>query len=129
MKAGVLEMPLLEQVKEPLSAIQPMKAVFDQNFVKRINGPNIKTGGSKMDQAEMVMDDIRQFQKRTGVARMTMIWCGSTEVYHEAGGGARHAEGLRVRAAEERSGDLAEPDLRLRGAEIGRALRQRRAAS
>jgi myo-inositol-1-phosphate synthase len=83
-KAGVLEMSLLEQVKEPLSAVQPMKAVFDQSFVKRLRGPNIKTGGSKMDQAEMVMDDIRQFQKRTGVARMAMIWCGSTEVYHEA---------------------------------------------
>ncbi len=52
-KAGVLEMPLLEQVKEPLSAIKPMKAVFDQNFVKRIHGPNVKTGGSKMDYAEM----------------------------------------------------------------------------
>jgi myo-inositol-1-phosphate synthase len=82
-KAGVLEMSLLEQVKEPLSAVQPMKAVFDQSFVKRLRGPNIKTGGSKMDQAEMVMDDIRQFQERTGVARMAMIWCGSTEVYHE----------------------------------------------
>jgi myo-inositol-1-phosphate synthase len=61
-----------------------MKAVFDQNFVKRIKGPNIKAEGSKMEHAEMVMDDIRQFQKRTGVARTTMIWCGSTEVYHEA---------------------------------------------
>jgi myo-inositol-1-phosphate synthase len=66
-----------------LSAIKPMKAVFDQNFVKRIQGPNIKAKGSKMDQAEMVMDDIRQFQQRTGVARTTMIWCGSTEVYHQ----------------------------------------------
>src|SRR5215470_11500369 len=83
-KAGVLEMPLLEQLKEPLSAITPMKAVFDQSFVKRLNGPNIKTGGSKMDYAEMVMDDIRQFQARTGVSRMAMIWCGSTEVFHEA---------------------------------------------
>jgi myo-inositol-1-phosphate synthase len=83
-KAGVLETPLLQQLKEPLSAIRPMKAVFDQKFVKKITGPNIKTGGSKMDQAEMVMDDIRQFQKRTGVSRTTMIWCGSTEVYHEA---------------------------------------------
>src|SRR3954470_8778244 len=83
-KAGVLEMSLLEQVKEPLSAIKPMKAVFDQKFVKRLRGPNIKPAGSKMDHAEMVMDDIRQFQKRTGVARMAMIWCGSTEAYHEA---------------------------------------------
>jgi myo-inositol-1-phosphate synthase len=82
-KAGVLEMPLLEQLQAPLSAIRPMKAVFDQNFVKRINGPNIKTGGSKMEYAEMVMDDIRGFQSRTGVARTAMIWCGSTEVFHE----------------------------------------------
>src|ERR1035437_5968030 len=41
-KAGVLETALLEKVKAPLSAIKPMKAVFDQNFVKRIKGPNIK---------------------------------------------------------------------------------------
>ncbi len=82
-KAGVLEMPLLEQLKTPLSSFEPMKAVFDQKFVKRLHGPNVKTGGSKMDYAEAVMDDIRQFQKRTGVARTVMIWCGSTEVYHE----------------------------------------------
>jgi myo-inositol-1-phosphate synthase len=82
-KAGVLEMPLLEQLKEPMSAIQPMKAVFDQKFVKRITGPNVKTGGTKMDYAEQVMDDIRKFKERTGVSRTTMIWCGSTEVYHE----------------------------------------------
>jgi myo-inositol-1-phosphate synthase len=83
-KAGVLEMPLLESLKQPLEAIEPMQAVFDQKFVKRLNGPNVKAGGSKMDYAEAVMDDIRQFQKRTKVSRMTMIWCGSTEVYHEA---------------------------------------------
>src|SRR3954466_7590867 len=81
-KAGVLEMSLLEQVKEPLSAVKPMKAVFDQKFVKRLNGPNIKTGGTKMDYAQQVMDDIEQFRKTSGVARMVMIWCGSTEVYH-----------------------------------------------
>ncbi len=82
-KAGVLETGLLDQLKAPLSAIRPMKAVFDQDFVKRLNGPNVKAGGSKMDYAEMVMDDIRGFQKRTGVARMAMIWCGSTEVFHQ----------------------------------------------
>jgi myo-inositol-1-phosphate synthase len=82
--AGVLDMPLLEQLKEPLSAIRPMQAVFDQSFVKRITGPNVKSGGSKMDLAQMVMDDIRQFQQRSGVSRTVMIWCGSTEVFHEA---------------------------------------------
>jgi myo-inositol-1-phosphate synthase len=83
-KAGVLEMSLLEQVKEPLQAIKPMKAVFDQSFVKRINGPNVMSGGSKMDYAQRIMDDIRSFKERSGVARTQMIWCGSTEVYHQA---------------------------------------------
>jgi len=82
-KAGVLEITLLEKLKEPLSAIRPMRAVFDQKFVKRLNGPNVMSGGSKMEYAERVMDDIRQFKRRTGVSRLTMIWCGSTEVYHE----------------------------------------------
>jgi myo-inositol-1-phosphate synthase len=83
-KAGVLEMSLLEQVKEPMQAIKPMKAVFDHDFVKRINGPNVMTGGSKMDYAQRIMDDIRNFKERTKVARTQMIWCGSTEVYHQA---------------------------------------------
>ena len=83
-KAGVLEPSLIEQVKGPLSALKPMKAVFDPSFVKKINGPHVKTGGSKMDYAEMVMDDIRQFQKQNNISRSVMIWCGSTEVYHQA---------------------------------------------
>ncbi len=82
-KAGVLDMSLLNQLKEPLSAIKPMPAVFDQEFVKRLNGPNIKARGSKMDHAEMVIEDIRRFKESTGVSRTTMIWCGSTEVFRK----------------------------------------------
>ena len=81
--ANVLEAALLEKVRQPLEEIQPMKAVFDQNYVKRIHGPNVKAGGSKMDHAEMLMDDIRQFQESTGASRLVMIWCGSTEVFHK----------------------------------------------
>jgi myo-inositol-1-phosphate synthase len=83
-KAGVLDRSLIEAVKEPLQAVKPMKAVFDQNFVKNLNGPNLKKGSSKMELAEMVMDDIRQFKKNSGASRLAMIWCGSTEVYHQA---------------------------------------------
>jgi len=82
-KAGVLEIPLLEQLKVPLSAMKPMPAVFDQEYVKRLNGPNLKPKGSKMDHAEMVMDDIRRFKQTTGVSRMIMIWCASTEVFRQ----------------------------------------------
>ena len=82
-KAGVLVIPLLEQLKVPLSAMKPMPAVFDQEYVKRLNGPNMKPKGSKMDHAEMVMDDIRRFKQTTGVSRMIMIWCASTEVFRQ----------------------------------------------
>jgi len=80
--AKVLEPSLLEQVREPLEKIKPMKAVFDHEYIKRIDGPNVKQGGTKMDKAEMLMEDIRKFQESTGVARTIMIWCASTEVFH-----------------------------------------------
>jgi myo-inositol-1-phosphate synthase len=81
-KAAVLDPALLEQVREPLEKIRPMDAVFEQDYVRRLNGPNVKEARTKMEKAEMLMDDIRRFQSRTGVARMVMIWCGSTEVFH-----------------------------------------------
>ena len=85
----------LEQVKEPLSAIKPMKAVFDHEYVRRIDGPNVKkTTGSKMDKAEALMQDICDFKKSTGASRLVMIWCGSTEVFHRPLGGAPDLEGF-----------------------------------
>jgi myo-inositol-1-phosphate synthase len=70
-------------VRAPLEQLHPMEAVFDQEYVRNIHGPNLKEARSKMDKAELLMDDIRQFQKRTGVVRSVMIWCGSTEVFHQ----------------------------------------------
>ncbi len=81
--AKVLDQALLEQLKEPLSAIQPMKAVFDQNYVRRINGPHVKKAANKFELAEAVMSDIQEFQRKNGCSRMVMIWCGSTEVFHK----------------------------------------------
>src|SRR5512143_3286939 len=56
LKAGVLERPLLEKVKEPLSAIRPMKAVFNQDYVRRLDGPNVKKGGTNMDKARLLIE-------------------------------------------------------------------------
>jgi myo-inositol-1-phosphate synthase len=83
LKAGVLERDLLDKVKPLLSSIKPRKAVFDHNYVKNIDGPNVKKGKSKMDLAEQVRDDIRQFKKSSGAARLITIWCGSTETFIE----------------------------------------------
>jgi myo-inositol-1-phosphate synthase len=82
-RAQVLERPILHQLKEPLSAIKPMKAVFDHEYVKRINGPNVKQGANKMELAQALMQDIRDFKTNNGCSRLVMIWCGSTEVFHK----------------------------------------------
>jgi len=79
--AKVLDKELLEQLKEPLSKIKPMKAVFDQDFVKRLNGTHIKTGANKMELAEQLRADIRNFLKDNDCDRAVIVWCASTEVY------------------------------------------------
>jgi myo-inositol-1-phosphate synthase len=81
--ASVLDPALLEKLQDPLHAIKPTKAVFDSEYIKRITGPNIKDRGSKMDKAEMLMEDIRQCQESTGASRLVVIWCASTEVFHK----------------------------------------------
>ena len=84
-KAGVLESSLLEQVKPFLSTIKPRKAVFDKNYVKKLDGPNVKKGKNKKELVEQVREDIRDFKKSSGADRLAMIWCGSTETFIEAG--------------------------------------------
>jgi myo-inositol-1-phosphate synthase len=79
--AGVLEPPLLDQIKPELQAIKPWPAVFDRQYVKRLDGPNVKKGKNKKELAEQLRDDIRRFKEQHQLDRLVMIWCGSTEVY------------------------------------------------
>jgi myo-inositol-1-phosphate synthase len=79
--AGVLEPAQLEQVRGELEAIKPMAAVFDQRYVKRLDGPNVKKGKNKRDLAEQVIADIRGFKEKHGCDRLVMVWTGSTEVF------------------------------------------------
>jgi myo-inositol-1-phosphate synthase len=84
-KAGVLEKELVEQLRPQLEAIIPMSAVFDPEYVKKINGPNVKTGATKVDLADQLRADIRGFIKRNELDRCVMVWCASTESYIDAG--------------------------------------------
>src|SRR5215471_1343945 len=93
-KAGVLDRSLLEQVKPFLSSIKPRTAVFDHNYVKKLDGPNVKKGKNKMELAEQVRDDIREFKQSSGADRLVMIWCGSTETFIEAGAAHKTVEAL-----------------------------------
>lgn len=79
--AGVLDRYTLEQLKPELEAIKPMKAVFDKKYVTKLDGPNVKTGATKMDLAEQLRQDIRDFKAKNNCDRLVMVWCGSTEIY------------------------------------------------
>jgi myo-inositol-1-phosphate synthase len=79
--AGVLEPALLDRVKSELKQIRPWPAVFDRRYVKRLDGPNVKTGRNKRDLAEQVRVDIQRFREEARVDRLVMIWCGSTEAF------------------------------------------------
>ena len=79
--AGVLKKELLDQLKPELEAIKPMKAVFDRRYVKRLDGHHVKKGKTKLELAEQLIDEIKQFKKDKGVDRLVMVWCGSTEIF------------------------------------------------
>jgi len=81
LKAGVLGKEHLEPVRKELERIKPMPAVFDRNYVKRLDGPNKKTGANKYELALQLMDDIKKFKQENSLSRLVMIWCASTEVY------------------------------------------------
>ena len=79
--AGVIEPSLLDKVRPELEQIRPWPAVFDQRYVKRLDGPNVKKGKNKKDLAEQVVADIRKFKSDHNLDRMVMVWCGSTEIF------------------------------------------------
>jgi myo-inositol-1-phosphate synthase len=80
-KAGVLEKTVLDAVRPEIEKVTPWPAVFNQEYVKRLNGPNVKTGKTKMDLAEQVMNDIDRFRAEHKLARLVMVNASSTEAY------------------------------------------------
>jgi myo-inositol-1-phosphate synthase len=108
-KAGVLERDLLDQIKPFLSSVKPRTAVFDRNYVKRLDGSNVKKGKNKMDLAEQLRADIREFKKSSGASRFVTIWCGSTEVFLKPG--EAHASVKAFEKAMQRNDEAIAPSM------------------
>jgi myo-inositol-1-phosphate synthase len=83
LEAKVLDRGLVEALKPELEKIKPMKAVFDKSYVRNLDGTNVKTGATKMDLADQLMEDIRRFKAENNCDRLVMVWCASTEAYTE----------------------------------------------
>ncbi len=83
MTAGVLQEKDLLPIKDEMSAIVSMPAVFDKEWVKKLDGKNVKSGKTKMDLAEQLMADMDRFKKEHNCDRLVIVWCASTEVYEQ----------------------------------------------
>ncbi len=81
--AGVLEERDIAAVSAEMEGVVAMEAVFDQDWVKRLDGHRIKTGDTKMDLAEQLMADIENFRTENDCDRLVMVWCASTEAYRD----------------------------------------------
>jgi myo-inositol-1-phosphate synthase len=108
-KAGVLEAADLEPISDFLREIRPMPAVFDNKYVTRIHGDNVKRGKTKRDLAEQLRQDIRDFKSRNKCDRLVMVWCASTEVFIKPG--PQHATIDQFERAMERNDDAIAPSM------------------
>ena len=81
MHCQVLKEKDILPVKDELEKIVPMKAAFDKNFAKRLEGNNVKDCKDRWDMTEQLREDIRNFKKENGVDRIVVLWAASTEVY------------------------------------------------
>ena len=81
MNAEVLKEKDIDPVKDELVKIVPMKAAFDKNYAKRLEGDNVKVAKDRWDMTEQIREDIRNFKKENGVSRVVVLWAASTEVY------------------------------------------------
>jgi myo-inositol-1-phosphate synthase len=83
--AGVLPLDVLAQVRKELEAVRPWRGVFERAYVRNLHGRHLKRGRTKMHLAEAIMRDSETFLSKQALRRAVMIWCGSTEVYLQAG--------------------------------------------
>ena len=104
--AEVLTVEDLDKVKDELQAVKPMKAVFDQEFVKRLNGTWVKEAPTKWDLKELVRKDIQDFKANNNLDRVVCIWCGSTEVFTPLGEVHKTLPALQ-KAMKENSAEIA----------------------
>jgi myo-inositol-1-phosphate synthase len=86
LNCGVLDRHAhIEPIAAQLREVEPMPAVFDQNYVRRLDGANVKPKASKRDLAEALRQDIRDFKAARSCDRLVVIWCASTEIFLEPG--------------------------------------------
>ena len=127
-RAGVLESGKhLEGISDALRDVRPMKAAFDREYVKRLDGENTIGTIDKRSMLEAIREDINRFRDEKQVDRVVMLWAASTEIFIEPGPGTPDDRVVRGGDRRQRPDDRPVDAVRLRGDPRRRAVRQRRA--
>lgn len=84
-RSKVLDVNIIEKLRNQLDAIEIWPAIFDPKYVRNIDGDFIKSAENKMELAEKVMNDIDIFSAKNNTRSNIMIWCGSTEIFFKPG--------------------------------------------
>ena len=79
--ADVLKREDIDPVHEEMEQIVPMKAAFDKNYAKRLDGDNVKKCSSRWEMVEQLREDLRLFKREKGCDRVVVLWAASTEIY------------------------------------------------
>ena len=79
--AEVLKREDIDPVRGELEKIVPMKAAFDKNYAKRLDGDHTKGNITRWEMVEALRDDIRQFKAEKQCDRVVVLWAASTEIY------------------------------------------------
>ena len=77
----VLKEKDINPVKDELERIVPMKAAFDRNYARRLDGDNVKDCATRWELVEALRQDIRDFKEKNGCSRIVVLWAASTEIY------------------------------------------------
>lgn len=107
--AGVFDEKDIAPIADFLASIKPMPAVFENKYVTRIHGDNVKKGKTKRDLAEQVRQDIRDFKSKNKCDRLVMVWCASTEIYIKPG--PQHATLEQFERAMENNDETIAPSM------------------
>lgn len=85
-KACVIDYELLNQMKNTLSKLKPLKSIYDPNFIAnnqntRVN--NIISNTNKLLQLNIITNDIIKFKKNNNLDDVIILWSASTECFHK----------------------------------------------
>ena len=80
MYAEVLKEKDILAVREELEKITPLKAAFDKNYAKRLDGDHVKQCANRWEMMEQIRADIRQFKAANNCSRIVVMWAASTEI-------------------------------------------------